>query len=499
MQINFSQAQHMGIKNIYGYSERCVTSIVYDSREVINDAAFFCVIGENTDGHQFIDEAVYGGSSVVIGSDRSFLEKMAQKYKQTTFIEVADTKIAMAQFAAIFYQKSYEKLTTIAITGTNGKTTVTSYTRSLLNHAGFPTGSIGTMGIWDDEKELNHKHSTHTTPEAPDLHLALDQFYQQDMKAAVTEVTSIAIEQKRVEGMVFDIGVHTNLTPEHLDFHPSFEAYKQAKLILFRQVKKAVVNIDDAGMAMDILKEFRGPVITYSLGGKADISAYHIEVGKNGTSFELNIRNHTYWIQAPIYGSFNISNLLAAIGACLHLDIPAFDLLKAIAFIQGPEGRFQFVDSGADYRIIMDYAHTPDGLDKVLNEVRKFNYHRLILMITGVGLRDPHLRPKMAQAVEKKADEIVVSVDHPGFFDRQMIVNDVLRGFTERRASNIHVALHREKGIHMALSMAQKGDIVLLTGLGFGGYQVVGGQRLPYREIEVIKQYFQETTNDLLH
>lgn len=496
MRINFNDVHFKGLINIYGDSERVVSAIVYDSREVINNAAFFCIIGENVNGHQFINGAVNSGASVVIGSDKALLKEMAQKYNQKTFIEVTDTKIAMAQFAAIFYQKSYKNLSTIAVTGTNGKTTVTSYTQSLLNHTGLPTGSIGTLGIWDDEKELDYKHSTHTTPEPPDLHLAFNQFYHQHLKAAVTEVTSIAIEQKRVEGLIFDIGVHTNLTPEHLDFHPSFEAYKQAKLKLFRQVKKAVINIDDAGMAQDILSEFKGPVITYSLNGKADISAYNIKAGKKGTFFELHIKNHVFGIQAPVFGDFNISNLLASIGACLHLDISAVDVLKAIEYIQAPEGRFQFVNKGIDYHIITDYAHTQDGLGKVLDQVHKFNYNRLILMITGVGLRDPLIRPQMAQAAEGKADEIVVSVDHPGFFDRQIIVNDVLSGFTEPLASNIHVILHREKAVHAALSMARKQDIVLLTGLGFGGYQVVEGRRLPYAELEVIKEYFHNTTNN---
>jgi len=162
MRINFNDVHFKGLINIYGDSERVVSAIVYDSREVINNAAFFCIIGENVNGHQFINGAVNSGASVVIGSDKALLKEMAQKYNQKTFIEVTDTKIAMAQFAAIFYQKSYKNLSTIAVTGTNGKTTVTSYTQSLLNHTGLPTGSIGTLGIWDDEKELDYKHSTHT-------------------------------------------------------------------------------------------------------------------------------------------------------------------------------------------------------------------------------------------------------------------------------------------------------------------------------------------------
>lgn len=193
-----------------------------------------------------------------------------------------------------------------------------SYIHSLLNYLNISTGSIGTAGIWDDESKLDLEHSTHTTPEANDLLNALDVFHKDGLQAAAIEVTSIAIELQRIEGLLFDVGIHTNLTPEHLDFHSTFEKYKQAKMKLFKQVRTAIVNVDDRGMAKDILKIFEGPTITYSIKENADVCAKNIEIKRDGTHFDLHIYDYSVPIHVPIYGEFNVSNLLAAVSACLY-------------------------------------------------------------------------------------------------------------------------------------------------------------------------------------
>lgn len=490
MQLRFNEFPDLNIQNIYGKIEQTVTSLVFDSRNATNYAMFFCVEGGELDGHRFIKDAIQHGACVVVGSNVTYLKWMAEQYPLTTFIQVVNPKTTMAKMAAIIYGESYKNLLTVAITGTNGKTTVAAYTRSLLNHANLPTGSIGTAGIWNHTQELNLAHSTHTTPEAPDLHRILDIFHRQDVQAAAIEVTSIAIAQQRIEDMVFDIGVHTNLEPEHLDFHPTFQAYKQAKLKLFQQVKKAVVNIDDTGMSQDILNDFEGLILTYSLQKDADVSAYPVHIGDWGTTLALYIQNESYQVDVPIFGDHNISNLLAAICVCLHARLPVCKILGAITCVKGAAGRFQVLDYLTNYKIILDYAHTPYGLQNVVQTTQKLSHRRFILMITGVGLRDPAQRSQMAEIADNQANEIVVSIDHPGFLNRQDIINDVLEGFRYTQAANIHPVLDREKAIKKALSLAGNGDIVLITGLGSGGYQVVEGKNVPYSDIEVMNRHF---------
>jgi len=304
------------------------------------------------------------------------------------------------------------------------------------------------------------------------------------------EVTSIAIEQKRVEGILFDIAVHTNLTPDHLDFHNNFEEYKKAKLKLFTRAKKAVVNLDDEGMSKDILSLFKGQVITYSMIQKADVFAKVIKVEKTGTAFQLHVSGDNYLIKAPIHGDHNIANFLAAFSACLHRKISIQDLLKAANFITGPEGRFQLLTNYPSHQIILDYAHTPEALESLVKTVKNLPHKHLILMVTGVGLRDPKQRPFIRKAVDGKADEIVVTVDHPGLYNRRNMVDDVMKGFSS--SSSVHVKLHRERGIHKALSLADKDDLIVFTGLGFSGYQVIGKENVPYCEYDVIHQYFEK-------
>lgn len=490
MKIDFKNEFDLNAINmIFGRTKSSISALAYDSKKVKKNTAFFCITGANTDGHQYIKHAIDQGASVIIGTKTSLLEKNASRFQETTFISVKDVKTFMADCAALFYKKSYTQLSTFAVTGTNGKTTVVSYIHSLPNHLNVSTGSIGTAGIWDDESKLDLEHSTHTTPEANDLLNALDVFHKDGLQAAAIEVTSIAIELQRIEGLLFDVGIHTNLTSEHLDFHSTFENYKQAKMKLFKQVRTAIVNVDDPGMAEDILNDFKGPTITYSLEKNADVCAKNIEIKRDGTHFDLHIYEYHAHIHVPVYGEFNISNLLAAISACLYLNIPPRLIAGAAENVKNARDRFEVYQGYADYTLILDFAHTPEGLGKVVETARQLDHNKLILLITGVGLRDPRQRPELAQAVEGKAEKIVVSVDHPGYFDKQEIADDVVEGF-QKRTKNIHVHLDREEAIIKSLSLAEKGDIVLITGLGSVGYQVIKGENIPYSDKEVITRYF---------
>ncbi len=483
---------------ISGPSLQAVSSIVYDSREATSGSVFVCIKGEHHDGHLYIEQALNNGAKAIVGTDSSHLNKYSYYDNEVSFIKVYDSKKALARLSTAFYNSSADHLSTVGVTGTNGKTTVTSYIYSMLNALSFRTGSIGTAGIWSDQKKTDFKQTVPTTPEAPDIHHVLHHFHETGIQAAVLETTSIALDQKRLEGIEFNVVVHTNLTPEHLEFHKTMEEYRLAKMKLFKQAKKAVINVDDKGMSQDIIDSFDGSFVTYSVTEMADFKATDLNFSDKGTSFTLHALEEMYKIEAPIYGKYNVSNLLAAIASCHQLGFSLKEILSVIPKVKSPEGRFQIVDNhDASYQIVLDYAHTPDALSHVLRAVKEIPYKKLIVMITGVGLRDPRKRPLMAKEVEELADEIIVSVDQPGFADREEVVNDVLKGFTDPCTNNIHSRLYREQAIHHALDLAEPGDLVLLTGIGFGGYQIIGDEKVPYSELEVIDQYFSTNKSTL--
>ncbi|WP_053219496.1 UDP-N-acetylmuramoyl-L-alanyl-D-glutamate--2,6-diaminopimelate ligase [Virgibacillus senegalensis] len=497
MIINFTHENQLTVKRVYGQSMVDIGSICYDSRNVQKNTAFVCIRGELQDGHAYIKDALDKEASVIIGTDHTILSSMAANFPDRTFVVVKDAKAALARLSITFYQHAYKNLTSIGVTGTNGKTTVVAYIYSLLNQIGISTGSIGTVGTLSSVGPLKIQQTTPTTPEAPEIHQIFHQFHYMKERAAVMEVTSIAIEQKRVEGILFDIGVHTNITSEHLEFHKTFENYKRAKLKLFRQAKKAVVNLDDKGMAKDILRMYQGPLFTYSIDNhpKADVIAANIRTRKEGTAFQLSINGVSSLVHTPVIGEYNISNLLAAICTAMHMGIPAKSILDALPKIKGPKGRFQLVETPGNYRVLFDYAHTPDALRKLLAEVKKLDYRKLILMVTGVGIRDENKIPKMGEAADGQADEYVISVDHPGYKKPADIVDGVLSGFSGTPHGRITRTYTRAEGVTAALSLAEESDLIVLTGGCINGCQMVKGKALPHSDESIIEDYFTRSIN----
>lgn len=494
MNIDFTQQEQLGIKRLWGQTKRMISNVNYDSRRVQKDAAFVCISGEKHDGHSFLEDAIRNGAAVLAGESADILEKAGRKYTDRTFILVEDARAFLAQLSILYYKRAHENLTTIGVTGTNGKTTVTAYVKSLMTLLGTPTGSIGTTGIISSTGKINLKKSTPTTPEASDLHYIFDQFKERGDEAAVMEVSSVATVQKRVEGIEFDIAIHTNLSPEHLEFHKTFENYKQAKLKLFKQAKKAVVNIDDSGMAKDILELSSGEILTYSLDKRsnADVKASNLRTMGHETFFELNAHNESYIVRAPIIGDYNVANILAAVCTAMHSGYSIHQILLALTSIEGPEGRFELLTEYGNRKIMLDYAHTPAALDNLLREVKKLEYNRLIVLITGIGLRDKSKMPLMAETVEGRADEIVVSVDHPDFHDPDEIISNVLAGFSNPSADNIYTERTRAEAVLSALALSNENDLVLLTSGCINGAQIVEGKEIPHSDKDLIKSYFND-------
>ncbi|MDQ0221004.1 UDP-N-acetylmuramoyl-L-alanyl-D-glutamate--2,6-diaminopimelate ligase [Peribacillus cavernae] len=493
MKIHFEQHEQLGIKGLWGQQQNTISAVLYDSRKAIQNSAFVCISGENHDGHSFLEDAIKKGATVLAGENKAILKPLSTKYPDRTFLLIEDARVFLAHLSILFYTNVHRKLLTVGITGTNGKTTVAAYVTSLLNLLGSPAGLIGTTGIWSSKGNIDFEKTTPTTPEAPELHEIFNNFHQCGDKVAAMEVSSIAIEQKRVEGIDFDIAIHTNLSPEHLEFHHTFENYKKAKLKLFDQAKKAVVNYDDQGMATEIIESFQGPLLTYSLDkdSSADVIGTNIKVSNDGTSFELRVKGELFIVHTPVFGNYNVANLLASICTGLHLGFSIQNILLVLPQIEGPEGRFEILKDYGNRKIILDYAHTPVALKSLVTEAKKLTYNRLIVLITGIGIRDKEKMPKMAETVEGEVDEIIVAVDHPGFHDPKEIIGHVLDGFSNRYASNIHTGQTRHEGVLTALSLSEENDLILLTSGCINGAQLVKGEKIPHSDKDIIKSYFE--------
>lgn len=492
MKINFKQLHVMNHSHIFGPSEQVVLSLSFHSKRVEPHAAFFSVKGEHHDGHHYLEEALRNGADVIIGTDVQLLEQFSATHPDKTFLVVDDIRAAMASFSKFYFKKVDEKMKMVGVTGTNGKTTVAAYVRSLLTLLGLPTGSIGTTGIWSSSEKLHYKKSTPTTPESLDLHQIFRDLYEREDRGAVMEVSSIALDQKRVEGIQFDVAIHTNFSEEHLEYHHTIEHYKECKMRLFRQARSQVVNLDDEGMGADLAKEHSSSMIAYSIEGNpnADLRAERIEVKEEGSIFELFYKGSSYKVEVPVYGTYNVENVLSAIGTALHLGYSIEEVIEVLPHLDGPEGRFQVIQTPLNQKVILDYAHTPVALTRLVEEVKKLQYNRLIVMIAGVGIRDFNKMPKMASTIDGRADCVVVTVDHPGYNDPRVIVKQVKTGFRQPDASNIHTTLTREEGVRRSLELGQDNDIILLTSGCINNAQIVKGKEIPHSDEAIIRSYY---------
>jgi UDP-N-acetylmuramoyl-L-alanyl-D-glutamate--2,6-diaminopimelate ligase len=495
MIINMMKQNKVHFKRIYGASNTIANLVRFDSRQVTNNDVFVCVKGTNHDGHAYIEDALAQGASVIVGTDEDLLKAHYLQHEDRTFLAVEDARLAMAQMAVLLSANAWEKLTTVGVTGTNGKTTVAAYVHSLLNQLQLKTTSIGTCGIITSKEKIDFFKSTPTTPESADLHALFQKLETDGEKAVVMEATSIALDQKRTAAMTFDVAIHTNLSPEHLEFHETFENYKRAKLKLFQQAKSAVVNLDDEGMAQDILNSYSGDLMTYSLNpeSKADVIAQQLHTDAHGTHFELVIGGKVYPAHAPIFGQYNVANLLSAICTAIQLGYDIEAIVETSKTIESPEGRFEVIEEYGERKIILDYAHTPVALDQLLIAVNAIPHRRLIVMIMGIGIRDFAKMPKMAQTVEGRADEIVVSVDHPGYNNPKDVIQAVCDGFSSKQP--VSTAETREEAVRLALDLSGEGDIVLLTSGQINGAQLVKGEAIPHSDHAIIQAYFTNTTS----
>lgn len=448
-----------------------VTGLSYDSRLVKKGEVFFAIPGLKFDGHDYVEEAVKNGAVAVV------VEKIQSVTSDITQIVVENTRVAMGEMAAAYYQYPSRKLKVIGITGTNGKTTTSYLVRAVLQAAGYKVGLIGTIGNLVGDKIIPSKR---TTPESLDLQRLLAEMVDKDVEYVVMEVSSHALELYRTSGLEFDIAVFTNLTQDHLDFHNSFAQYFAAKAKLFSNLVKqhtksgkiAIINFDDQ-YGMKMAAQSSAPIYSYGINQHANFSAWDIKVGNRGVKYRLVTPFGQTQLNLNLTGRFNVYNSLAAAAACLAEHI-SLDYVKAgLEQVTGVSGRFELVDQGQDFIVIVDYAHTPDSLANVLQTARSLSTNHVITVFGAGGDRDQAKRPLMGQAAARFSDYIIITSDNPRSEEPMLICRQIEQGIAAESREDLtyEIEINRRTAINSAIRLAKTGDVVIIAGKGHETYQ----------------------------
>lgn len=448
-----------------------IKKIAQDSREVTPGTLFICIDGEIVDGHKFAQVAEQNGASVIL----------AEKPVDVSIpvILIRDTKRGMAILADHFYSSPSQKMRMIGITGTNGKTTVSHLIEQVLRDQGETTGLIGTMYMRIADETIETKN---TTPDSLTLQRVFSKMNEKEVTTAVMEVSSHALVQGRVYGTDYDVAVFTNLSQDHLDYHKTMEEYAYAKSLLFAQLgnrysknhpKMAILNVDDQA-SKTMKRATAAHIITYGIDQKADFRARKMEITSKGTTFELVSPEGTETVHIQMIGKFSVYNILAAIATCYVCGVPLKEIMKTLSGIKGVRGRFELVHAGQDFPVIVDYAHTPDGLLNVLETISEFAEKRIFVVVGCGGDRDKGKRPKMAKIAAEYATNPIFTSDNPRTEEPVAIINDMLEGV---QGESYEVRVNRKEAIELAVNSAEKGDVILIAGKGHEDYQIIGTEK----------------------
>ena len=469
--------QQIDAVRVEGSLDREVAGITYDSRRVTPGMVFVAVPGQNTDGHDFIPNAIERGASAIICERNGFVSQRATKVK------VADARAALAQAAAVYYQHPSAKLKVIGVTGTNGKTTVAFMVKEILEAAGIKTGLLGTIRYEIGERVIPAQR---TTPEALEIQQMMAQMLRAGCGACVMEVSSHALDQKRVCGIDFDLGIFTNLTQDHLDYHGTMADYYTAKKKLFSLLGAsakpggAVINIDDA-FGERLARETRAEVqLTYGLGEAATLRATQIQLGRDATRLKIETPEQKFSCQLPLIGRHNVYNALAAVGAALVLKVPVTAIKSALSELRPVPGRLENIAAGQPFGVYVDYAHTDDALRNVLHTLREITSGRLLLAFGCGGSRDTGKRAKMGRVAADLADLTLITSDNPRKESPAEIAAEIAAGFCSVRPEGCRIELDRRRAIDELIRQAQPGDLVLIAGKGHETYQEFEDTVVPF-------------------
>lgn len=457
-----------------------ITNIQYDSRKVTEGTLFICVKGFTVDGHKFIPKAIEQGAVAFLVQDDVELEGH-------TVIKVADTRKDMAKVAHNFFEKPSTKMDVIGVTGTNGKTSISTFINEILSSNNKKVGLIGTIKMFDGEKEVE---SNSTTPESADLQRYFNDMVNNGCDYCAMEVSSHALVLNRVDDTEFKIGLFTNLTPDHLDFHKDLDDYRDAKEKLFHKTTVAnIINIDDEGGAKiyENIKGLKTPAYTYAIDQDADFRATNIRMDARGVAYTLKTPTYTEEIFVPVPGKFTVYNTLAVIAACYMLNIPKQVVISGLRNTGGVAGRFETITNDKGISVIVDYAHTPDALENILNTAKEFAKGDIITVFGCGGDRDTTKRPLMGAIAQKLSDVAIVTSDNPRTEDPNKIIEDVLKGLDTTK-ENYKVIIDRKEAIQTAIKNAKQDDVVIIAGKGHENYQIIGKVKHHFDDKEIANE-----------
>ncbi|KNF09925.1 UDP-N-acetylmuramoyl-L-alanyl-D-glutamate--2, 6-diaminopimelate ligase MurE [Gottschalkia purinilytica] len=462
-----------------------ISEVVYDSRMAIKDSLFVAIEGFKVDGHKFIDSAISKGAKAII------VQKDIDVPEGITVIKVKDTRVTLAEVSSKFYKEPSSKLNLIGITGTNAKTTTTYLIKSILETVDEKVGIIGTIGSVIDGKLIK---TNNTTPESLELQKTFSMMADANIDSCVMEVSSHALELNRVEYSDFDIGIFTNLSVDHLDYHKTLNNYFEAKTKLFFMTKKYnIINIDDeyGRKIVEKLKDIETPLLTYGVDKKADIYATDIKHHAEGVEFRLNTPIGNTIINMNIPGQFSVYNGLASASCAYAYGISLEDIKKGLNAIEGVKGRFEVVPTNRDFTVIIDFAHTPDALEKVLKSIDEFAEGRKILVFGAGGDRDNSKRAIMGEIAGKYADLSIVTSDNPRTEDPQKIIDDIIKGLKKTNGEYVSI-VDRKEAIKYAIENNRSKDVILLAGKGHETYTIIGEKVLPFDEREIVLEVLKD-------
>lgn len=470
----------VSIEQTYGLLDKQISSIVYDSRKAKNQSLFVAVSGENFDGHNYIDKVIAKGSTVILVE-----KEISVKNLEATFIRVKDSRKALAIIASNYYDNPSKHIKLIGITGTNGKTTIATLCFDLFEKMGFVTGLLSTIAIKYGKQVIPAKH---TTPDSLTINSNLRAMVDLGVKYCFMEVSSHGINQRRIYGLSFTGGVFTNLTHDHLDYHKTFHAYRDTKKVFFDTLPKtafALTNLDDKNGAI-MLQNTKAKKVSYAIENFADYRAQVLEYQQK--AMLLRIDTHELWTQ--LIGSFNASNILAVYSIALLLGQNSIEVLTKISKLQNVSGRFQTLQGPNDSLIIVDYAHTPDALEKVLstiNSIRTSNA-KLTTIVGCGGDRDKNKRPKMGAVASSMSDRVIFTSDNPRFENVEHIIDQMEAGVDPKDYKKIMRISNRREAIKTACILLSDDDVLLISGKGHEIYQEEKGVKTEFDDYKVVSE-----------
>lgn len=479
--------KHVETLDIRGKTGRNIAMLAFDSRAVEQGSLFVAQVGVAVDGHKFIDAAIQAGAEAIV------CERLPSELNQeVTYIVVNDSKEALANMAANFYDNPSESLKLIGVTGTNGKTTIATLLYEVFSNAGYKSGLLSTINILIDDRELK---ATHTTPDSLMINKTLSEMVDAGVSHCFMEVSSHGIDQKRTAGLDFDGGVFTNLSHDHLDYHKDFSSYRDVKKSFFDNLTArafALVNLDDRNGQI-MLQNTPAKKSTYALKTMADFKAKILESGFSGLL--LNINNNEMWTK--LIGRFNAYNLLAVFGVTQLLGMDESEALIRLSELQSVDGRFQYWNSPMGKTVVIDYAHSPDALQNVLESIKdiKSKNQDIITVVGCGGDRDKAKRPVMGRIAAQLSEQVIFTSDNPRNEDPNEIIKEMEAGLLNGQLQQVLSIVDREQAIRTAVKLAKPEDIILIAGKGHENYQEIKGIRSYFDDYETVTNILKAVEN----